>query len=359
MIKVILKNLLPSYVVSRLQSLKERADIQISITASKYRWAAVIYYCVYSSDFRREMHSVLQGRRRYYESLTGENPNSYLLRRNIHRLEKGLSMQPRRAVFAEGYIIETIDFFQICLEAECLSEQEVNWARSVISEYFLVVKTTDINDQAKSAYRKLMDASSLATEGHYKCAPYTYSSRDQAKITFQGFRKLCESRCSVRWFEDKLVPKDLIDAAIDVAAMAPSACNRQPFKFYVFDSPERAREIGSIPMGTVGFSQNFQTIIVVVGDLSAYPFEKDRHLIYIDTGLAVMQLQLALETQGLGSCTINWPDIERHERRMAKELDLHGYQRPVLLLAVGYPKKDCLVPYSAKKNSADIIDRFK
>ena len=96
-------------------------------------------------------------------------------------------------------------------------------------------------------------------------------------------------------------------------------------------------------------------MVVVVGDLSAYPFEKDRHIIYIDSGLAVMQMQLALETQGLASCCINWPDIERHERQMALELDLAPYQRPVMLLAVGYPLADALVPYSAKKNASDLV----
>lgn len=159
----------------------------------------------------------------------------------------------------------------------------------------------------------------------------------------------------MRWFEPKRVPRDLIIAAVDVAATAPSACNRQPFKFYVFDEPERAQEIGGIPMGTAGFSHNFQCVVVVVGDLSAYPFEKDRHIIYIDSGLAVMQMQLALETQGLASCCINWPDIERHERQMALELDLAPYQRPVMLLAVGYPLADALVPYSAKKNASDLV----
>ena len=108
-------------------------------------------------------------------------------------------------------------------------------------------------------------------------------------------------------------------------------------------------------MGTAGFSDNFQCLIVIVGDLSAYPFEKDRHIIYIDSALAAMQLQLALETQGLGSCTINWPDIERHEKLMAHELNLTAYQRPTMLIAVGYPDPEALIPFSAKKQSIDVI----
>ena len=354
--KSIFKKILSENSIARLQGLRERIDIRVAALASRHDWLAVLYYSFYSAEFRREMSSVLLARKRYYESRLGHNPGSFLLRRNIHRLEKGLIMQPRRLVFAEGYIGETIAYFRLCVEADCLSEIESNWAHAVIHEYFSIVELTDVIAAAHLAYRNITGYSQDAAfeQPH---APLAYSALPPSAIGFDDLKALCERRHSVRWFEEKAVPREMLDAAIDVAATAPSACNRQPFQFYIFDDPTRAQKIGSIPMGTAGFSQNFQAVIVVVGDLSAYPFEKDRHIIYIDSGLAVMQLQLALECQGLGSCAINWPDIDRHERRMAKELALEPYQRPVMLLAVGYPKKDALVPYSAKKTSVDLVVR--
>ena len=356
MVKNILKKLLPRPLIDSLHGFLERVDIRLAITASRFGWLSVLYYTLYSTEFRREMRSVLLARKRYYESRLGHNPSSFLLRRNIHRLEKGLIMQPRRPVFAEGYIGETIAYLQLCAEADCLSEIESNWAHAVVSEYFSVVELTDVIDAALLAYKNITSHSQDAAfeQPH---APLAYSALPPSAIGFDDLKALCERRHSVRWFDEKAVPREMLDTAIDVAATAPSACNRQPFQFYIFDDPTRAQEIGSIPMGTAGFSQNFQSVIVVVGDLSAYPFEKDRHIIYIDSGLAVMQLQLALECQGLGSCAINWPDIDRHERRMAKELALEPYQRPVMLLAVGYPKKDALVPYSAKKTAVDLVVR--
>ena len=72
-----------------------------------------------------------------------------------------------------------------------------------------------------------------------------------------------------------------------------------------------------------------------------------------------MQLLLALETQGLASCCINWPDIKYYEKKMSRALDLASYQRPVMLLAIGYPQADALVPYSAKKTAADLTVRSK
>ena len=358
MLKSVLKKVLPRALIARIQLLRERSDIRLAGIASRFRWTSALYYLMFSSEFRREMQSVLLARKRYGQSRSGQNPNSYLLRRNIHRLEKGLIMQPRRPVFGEGYIGETLFFLKLCIDVGSLSDTEFSWVKAVITKYFSVVESTDTIDKARLVYSSVLEiiAGQECTDKH---SPLAYSSLAPLKIEFNAFKALCERRHSVRWFRQKPIPKELLDAAINVAATAPSACNRQPFKFYVFDDPVRAQEIGAIPMGTAGFSHNFQTVVVVVGDLSAYPFEKDRHIIYIDSGLAVMQFQLALETQGLSSCAINWPDIERHERQMAQELDLKPYERPVMLVAVGYPLADGLVPYSAKKSVEDIVVRLK
>ena len=356
MIKRALKKILPIPLIDRIQALRGRIDVRVAVEASRYAWLSIIYYAVYSSEFRREMHSVLLARKRYYESRSGHSPSSYLLRRNVHRLEKGLIMQPRRPVFGEGYINETVEYLRLCVEVQCLSQTELTWATAVIFEYFAAVQNTELISIARTSFCVIAETLGDPGSGN-DYVPLPYSELAPNNITFDDFKGLCEKRHSVRWFEPTLVPREMLDAAIGVAATAPSACNRQPFKFYVFDDPARAQEIGAIPMGTAGFAHNFQAVVVVVGDLSAYPFEKDRHIIYIDSGLAVMQFQLALETQGLASCAINWPDIERHELKMAAELDLQAYERPVMLVAVGYPLADGGVPYSAKKTALELVVR--
>ena len=358
MVKSTLKKLLPRPMIDQIQVFRENVDIRLAVAASRSNVLSILYYSLYSSEFRREMRAVLLARKRYYQSRSGFNPSSFLLRRNIHRLEKGLIMRPRRPVFGEGYINDSIAYLGRCIDVQCLSTGELSWAQAVIAEYFLAVKSTEIVDRARASFDKITQ--SLVNEASNKShAPQAYSDLVPSKVSFDDFKALCQKRHSVRWFEPTPVPREMLDAAIDVAATAPSACNRQPFKFYVFDEPARAQEIGAIPMGTAGFAQNFQAVVVVVGDLSAYPFEKDRHIIYIDSGLAVMQFQLALETQGLASCAINWPDIERHERKMAIELDLQAYERPVMLVAVGYPLAEGGVPYSAKKTAMDLVVRPK
>ena len=112
-------------------------------------------------------------------------------------------------------------------------------------------------------------------------------------------------------------------------------------------------------MGTKGFSQNVPCTIVVSADLACYPTERDRHLIYIDSALASMQLMLALETLGLSSCPINWPDIEPLERKMSKYLNLPLSIRPVMLMAVGYALEDGKIPFSQKKSPTQLIHKVE
>ena len=108
-------------------------------------------------------------------------------------------------------------------------------------------------------------------------------------------------------------------------------------------------------MGTAGFSENIPAIIAIVGDLSAYPEERDRHVIYIDGSLAAMQLMLALETLELSTCPINWPDIRNREKRIREIIKLKDYERIIMLMAVGYADPTGGIPYSQKKENNLIL----
>jgi nitroreductase len=164
-------------------------------------------------------------------------------------------------------------------------------------------------------------------------------------------------RRSVRWFLDKKVPRKLIDQALLVARQAPSACNRLPYEFRIFDDPALAKKVSKIPFGAGGYSHQIPTIIAVVGKLDNYFSPRDRHTIYIDASLASMSFMLALETLGLSSCVINWPDFEPLEMKMQKTLGLDSSDRVVMMLAVGYASPDCGIPYSQKKE-LDVIRSY-
>ena len=151
------------------------------------------------------------------------------------------------------------------------------------------------------------------------------------------------------------MPKAVLEQAVAAAAQAPSACNRQPFRYIAATEGEMLNKLANLPMGTVGYANGIPALLAVVGDLSAYPFERDRHVIYIDASLSNMQLMLALETMGLASCSINWPDIENYEAKIGRLLKLQPFERVVMLIAVGYPDPQALIPHSEKKTATELL----
>lgn len=307
-------------------------------------------YRLFSSKFNREQQAVLAGRLAYRASVGVGEKTSALLRRNIHRLEKGLSMKPRRDVFAEEFIVDTTICFSRCVAANRICKQELKWAQDVLNSYFCAVTHTAniaeayriFNQVSKYSDKPQLDNDALSI-------PYQHQQIEKSLIDTDSFTALCRQRRAVRWFTNQSVADADIDRAIEIASLAPSACNRQPFEFFVANDRALAPSIAKYAGGTAGFVDNIPCTIVVVGDLSAYPAERDRHVIYIDGSLAAMQLMLALETMGLSSCPINWPDLDVPEQKMAKRLGLKPYERPIMLIAVGYAAPDGMIPYSQKK----------
>lgn len=320
-----------------------------------------LYYFL-KGDFSNEHLAVLRGRRAYRQQLKKIGQSSALLRRNTHRLEKGLIMRPRRAVFAEGIILETIGCYREALASGSLNSGEAKWATDVLVAYFDAVDETPIIKAAKEAFNAAQGAIDQAASvedrfgmAHAQFKPYSHAELPKNSISFEDLHDLYVRRRSVRWYQDKKVPRDLIEKAAAIASFAPSACNRQPYRFHYCDQPEKVTLMASAAGGATGFADNIPAIIAVVGDLSSYPKERDRHLIYVDGSLAAMQFMLALQTLGLASCSINWPDAEKNERRIRKVIELEDYERIVMLMAIGYADESGGIPYSHKKPTSLII----
>ncbi len=320
---------------------------------------ASLYFSLFSRRFYGEHQAVLSGRLRYYEDLKGGGRSSPQLRRNIHRLEKGLIMKPRRPVFAEGFILETVQAFDRARATPEYSAEELRWAADVLDEYFSVVSDTTVIKKARLAFAGPGDTPAAPDDGRqHRSKPYPRSSSPAPAMSFEDLHSLFVRRRSVRWYLQKPVQVELIVKAIEAAAQAPSACNRQAFRFIVATEPQWVSRIAECPGGAAGFAQQLPAIIVVVGDLSAYPFERDRHLIYIDASLANMQLMLAAETLGLSTCPINWPDIDSAEQRIRELLKLPAHERVIMLIAIGYGDPESGVPYSQKKQGDLLVTKF-
>lgn len=343
----------------RLYLLKEKIknDYLLPISRKSY-FLADLYYFVFSKEFSREHQKVLNGKYMHLQALKSNAPNVFHLRRQIHRLEKGLIMKDRRSVFAADYILDTVHNYErvyISMNEQRLEMDEglLIWGASVLKYYFSQVGHHENVQRARALFEAIHQES-----GHIQShVPYRRNTVKSANVSYEGLFDLAMQRRSVRWYQDKPVDRAQIEQAIRIASLSPSACNRQPFEFHVYDTEDLKNRVGSIPMGIRPFHRQIPVFVVLVGKLSAYLSERDRHVIYIDGGLAAMSFMLALETLGLSSVPINWPDIEEIEQQMDRTLGLAEDERPIMLIGLGYADPEGMIPYSQKK-STDIITRY-
>lgn len=317
------------------------------------RALAHVLFTLFPLTFNREQAAVLRGRRNYYR-LKGRDRSSHVeLRRNIHRLEKGLIMVPRRPIFALDYIEETFEFYskaavQFARYPLSMDAGEIQWAHDVLCAYFAAcTQLHPVIDAVRERFAELPWAG-----GNAGMAPSAKSARGQSRVSPADLMELAKQRRSVRLFDNRQVPRETIDQALSLAALAPTACNRMPYEFRIYDDAKIVKRVADIPFGTVGYSDQIPTIAVLVGKLDSYFSPRDRHAIYIDSSLAAMSFMFALESSGLSTCAINWPDVEPLESKMQKLLGLDITERVIMLIAIGFERPGTLVPYSQKKQLA-------
>ncbi len=324
---------------------KIRAKVARSIKDSSL--GKGIYYLFVTMRFKDESIAVFTGIKTYQARVSTGNIST--LRRNIHRIEKGLITPNPKPYFAETYILETVNHFRK-IEAAGTEQSTVRWAFGILSQYFQTVQHTS---KIKQAYDQFLQSQLASQPAKHR----TFFSEERATdvVSYEDFLKLNIKRRSVRYYLQKNVPRDLVEQAMTAALQAPSACNRQPFTFRIIDNPELLKTAVRLPIGTESFADNIPMIAFVVGDLSYYFDVRDKHVIYIDGSLAAMNFVLALETLGLSSCMINWGDIPERNRALRNCLKLNVWERCVMAISIGYADPKGGIPSSVKKLPANVI----
>lgn len=295
--------------------------------------------------FAAEMEAVRAGKSAYKAHLQSGVSHSPLLRRNIHRLEKGLCFPDGKRTFAEKYITETVTAFSVALKADTHDPLELQWAKDVLTRYF---------DRVEKTAPIIADAYALFLSGHDaytgSSSPFPFKQIKPVEgINGESFLRLCQNRVSCRWFTDRKLSRLQIEQAVKSASQAASACNRQPFQFLLIENAELKKQVVNLPFGTAGFGEDLPHLMMVLGDLSNFALERDRHLIYIDSALATAQLMLSFTAQGFASVPINWPDVEENHTAARKLLGLENYHVPIMLVGFGCPDPEAMIPFSQKK----------
>ncbi len=159
-------------------------------------------------------------------------------------------------------------------------------------------------------------------------------------------------RRSIRRFQDKPVPYDVLERCVDAGRLAPSAMNRQLCEYIIVDDKNMLPKVaGSItrwggqpldkesPLRVNGPAAYIVTLINVI--LEAKTGNSRRVTLY-DVGMSAENIMLVALEEGLGTC----PVLAFKKSILKKALNIPADYDTALLLALGYPDESPRVEVS-------------
>ncbi len=218
---------------------------------------------------------------------------------------------------------------------------------------------------------------------HFKTIPYQASNLDEGAMLQKSeeFNLLMNRRRSVRDFSDKPLPKGIVENILMTANSAPSGANKQPWTFCVVTNNEIKKRIrreaeieeykayhGGMPeqwledlsyLGT-DWNKEFLEVapLIIVVFRKSYDIingqKRKNYYVQESVGLACGFLLAAIHNCGLVALT-HTPSPMDFLRQI---LERPENEKPFLLIPIGYPANDALVPNIQRKKLSEFVEFY-
>ena len=141
-----------------------------------------------------------------------------------------------------------------------------------------------------------------------------------------------KTRKSVRAYLDKPVEDEKLNAILEAGRLAPSASNRQEWRFVIVREFETRKKLAVIAGGQT-FIGEAPVLIVACAETDGHVMRCGQLSYPIDVAIALDHMSLAAVELGLGSCWIGLFD----EIKVKEILHIPNEVRVVELMPLGYP----------------------
>lgn len=137
-----------------------------------------------------------------------------------------------------------------------------------------------------------------------------------------------QARKSIRSYQNKPVPRELVERILEAGRLAPSARNTEPWHFIAVTDPEKRKALSKGMYAK--FVAGVPLVIVVCGDKKA---SSDWYA--VDASLAAENMVLAAVNEGLGTCFVG----SFNEADVAALLKVPQNFEVLVMVAIGYPQE--------------------
>ena len=172
-----------------------------------------------------------------------------------------------------------------------------------------------------------------------------------------NFMEIAQIRQSCRSYdEERPVEQEKLEAILEAARLAPSACNGQPWHITVCRG-DLAKEVAPLTNGMGGMNKfAVQAPILLV--ISEQPYvraaglaakAKNNDYRSMDIGIACAYLTAEATAQGLSTCILGWFDDEKVRK-------LCGIDHPIrLIITLGYAKEGDVLKKKVRKDLSELV----
>lgn len=300
---------------------------------------------VYLNDFIRFMNSSFE------YNLSQKNIEARIIM-NYHSIEKGMTNRKVRFGFGKKAIsnlIENLIYYN--KEFASIPSSSYRAGIDILKKYIQLheLSNYDVLD-LKKQLENLIEYDNL-TES-YKDEITDTEIYNLKNVDFFHFSS---ARHSIRDFSEKLIEQTELLKALKIADSTPSACNRQPWRVYIFQNRKTINEVLKIQKGLNNYGENLSTLLLVTCDFSYVQGINERNQPYIDSGMYSMNLLYSLQYMGFACCALNASLSEKDEHELREIAQLSSNEGLTMFIAVGYPNKINKITNSPSKNTDEYV----
>jgi nitroreductase len=140
------------------------------------------------------------------------------------------------------------------------------------------------------------------------------------------------TRKSVRQYLDTPIEAEKLTAVLDAGRLAPSASNRQEWRFIIVRDPATRKQLADVANRQT-FIGEAPAVIVACAETDGHIMRCGQPCYPIDVAIALDHVTLAAVASGLGTCWIGAFD----ETSVKDILGIPDHIRVVALMPIGYP----------------------
>lgn len=267
-----------------------------------------------------------------------------------HTIEKGLSLPFRRPLFGRDkirFVMSSLDGYD-----PSFSPLPAEMALGALESYLRFHRDGSIDDPILDEIAVFLsrwhDKYRLTTRGGVKSVQLHGDTGDARPV-------LLQSRVSLRMFDGKALPLDIVQDVVRIAQSAPSQCNRQSSQVHLYQDRNRIDELLALQGGSRGFSEHVGNLFVVTSEIAAWGGPGQRNQPYVDSALFAMCLLLAFHSRGVAACPLNLAITNNIERKIKTAADIPAGERLAMMIAFGSTLSEPLRAAMSPRRDVDEI----